>query len=96
MAGNWEAVLTKCRDTVPELVADLAHAARANQCIYWSTLARRAGEDTDARRLMLRAWRASPATMLRSSHAWATTLATLAAVLPPPMRETISRWTRAG
>lgn len=94
MAENWEIVLAKSRQLAPQSVPQLEDAALANQSVYWSMLARREGDLTQARRLIAGAWKASPWAMVRSWNSWVATLVALATILPARIQRAVVRWTR--
>jgi glycosyltransferase involved in cell wall biosynthesis len=95
MAENWEIVLTKTRQLAPQSVPQLENTARANSYVYWSMLARREGDLTQARRLIAGAWKASPWTMVRSWNSWVATLVALATFLPARIQRAVVRLTRS-
>jgi glycosyltransferase involved in cell wall biosynthesis len=84
MAENWEKVLLKTRRDFPRRLQGIEQQARAENNLYWSTLAHQEQDYSSERKLVYTAWRLAPRQHLRSNFAWMCTLSALATVLPKP------------
>ena len=90
MLEGWLEVLSRMKAKAPERVRPIEAAARALNDRYTAFLAYAAGDYPAARALALRAWCAAPLVLLRSRHAYMTSLAALASLLPRPLHEVIA------
>jgi GT2 family glycosyltransferase len=83
MAAGWNTVIAKAAAANPARVARVERHARARLERFLAYIAYESGEPAEARRMLLRAWRAAPRSLARDRRAWMTTAAVLAgAVLP--------------
>jgi hypothetical protein len=95
MHAGFEAVMTRMRAAEPQLVQRVAAEATARHYRFLAYLAWEAGQFSQARRFLRRAWRAQPFALARDRRAWLTTAAVAATLLPAhahsPLRRSAER-----
>ncbi|MEL7460765.1 MAG: glycosyltransferase [Pseudomonadota bacterium] len=95
LRDNWERLFEKARVAAPKRVGPLERTARAENAVFWATMAYQAEEFRDARQLMRRAWIDAPGVLARKRGAWMRSAACLATRLPRPLHDALQRGVNA-
>jgi glycosyltransferase involved in cell wall biosynthesis len=89
MEANWSRVHRKLAAAGSGLSPAALSRARAQACLWWSTLAYEAGDHAAARRLVAETWRRDPRFAIRDRLALIRTLSVAAALLPASWHDAI-------
>lgn len=88
---NWERLFDKARAATPHDVAPMERGARAQNAVYWATMAYQTDDFTNARQLMRKAWIAAPGALVGDKNAWVRSMACLATRLPRSWHDALQR-----
>lgn len=90
MAENWEIIVERLREEMPERVGRVEREARAKHLRYRSYLAYEARDFVSSRKLLLQAFAAMSPALLIDRRTWSTTAAALGSLLPEPFHKRLA------